>query len=441
MGTHTCVYTCLYLLIQYFLLLEQLILKTPDEELNGSKGPTFSQVFKSGQPDQNSSKRRPDIVQVRKDLNQNYQKSWIPGPEPPITKVLQSSSHHTQNLTSCTSLNGSKPTVNSDKQHISARDVKQNQLDRLESKGLRLYSSFGVTYHFTDNENNKKYRNFNQDTEELVTVLETQDYFKELNSRFSGTGKTQVELKPNVNSSRNMKLSLLPQWGMNTASDVFILSKVGQDLQREGKVLHNVACNIYFTLSLWNKAGENVFCGEDGQLSDTGRQFLAGLCSHGAAISALCCLTANKHVYRKTSTAWREKQLNSKRVGYFKTKTNKKSGQFLKICLPGEYCDPYLLLASILAAGIDGMERNMDLLPWLNAKSHGYCGFGSLPCSPSEAYSSLNSDYILLGVLTSELLRKIIVTPSVSLARNANLTKIQEKEVVEAPQKKTSSFK
>ena len=122
-------------------------------------------------------------------------------------------------------------------------------------------------------------------------------------------------------------------------------------------------CHIHMSL-VDKDSGQNVMAdGSDAQgLSETGRQFVAGLITHANAIDALLAPTVNcrrrrrVHTFSPTNISWgledRSALLRVKAAGPDATRVETRS--------PSALLNPYLASAAILAAGLDGIERGLE---------------------------------------------------------------------------------
>jgi glutamine synthetase len=81
----------------------------------------------------------------------------------------------------------------------------------------------------------------------------------------------------------------------------------------------------------------------------------------------------------------------------------------LELRLPDPSCNPYLAFMVMLAAGLDGLDRDCELGPPLEEVEHGYGGTAHrvtkpLPASLGEAMAALEDDDVLTDAMGSELL-------------------------------------
>ncbi|MBN8486406.1 MAG: type III glutamate--ammonia ligase [Burkholderiales bacterium] len=177
---------------------------------------------------------------------------------------------------------------------------------------------------------------------------------------------------------------------------------------------------LHFHVSLWNPAGDCLFnpavAGED--LSPLGRQFVAGVLAHAPALCALAAPTVNSY---KRLVVGESLSGTSWAPAYIAHGPNNRSA--LVRTLPGRFewrvpdasANPYLATAGLIAAGLDGIDRQLELppvctddlflldLPALHAR-----GIGLLPQSLSEALDALAADPVVCAALGETLSREFV---------------------------------
>jgi glutamine synthetase len=84
-------------------------------------------------------------------------------------------------------------------------------------------------------------------------------------------------------------------------------------------------------------------------------------------------------------------------------------GTRLELRLPDPSCNPYLAFAAMLAAGLDGLDRELELGPPMEEVEHGYQDVARqtarpLPASLAEALDALAADDVLAEALGGEVL-------------------------------------
>lgn len=175
------------------------------------------------------------------------------------------------------------------------------------------------------------------------------------------------------------------------------------------------------------KTGENVFTDESDPkgfgMSQMAYHFLGGILKHAPALCAINSPTAN--CYKRLLVG---PGLTSSRSGFtwtpaFISYGDNNRTQMLRICGPGHFedrtvsaaCNPYLVFASYLAAGLDGIQKqiappepNLGNLYTLTRAEIYTRDLTTLPQSLKEALAALEQDPVILnalGVIQSEFLK------------------------------------
>jgi glutamine synthetase len=151
--------------------------------------------------------------------------------------------------------------------------------------------------------------------------------------------------------------------------------------------------------SLW-RDDENAF-DDGGALSAEGRAFAAGLIDHAAGLTALAAPTINS--YKRLgngdmcpSTAALG---GDSRQSYVRVPPERGRATRIELRVGDASANPYLLIAGLLAAGLDGIERGLDpdAAPPL-----------PLPRSLDASLAALEADAVLAGVLGAQLLEAMV---------------------------------
>ena len=124
---------------------------------------------------------------------------------------------------------------------------------------------------------------------------------------------------------------------------------------------------LHFHLSLNDQHGNALMAGGDDArglgLSGSGYQFLAGLLHHAPALTALCAPTVNSYkrllcAETLSGTSWAPST-----IAYGdnnRTTVARVVYQRIEWRLPDSSANPYLALAGVIAAGLDGIDRGLD---------------------------------------------------------------------------------
>jgi glutamine synthetase len=176
-------------------------------------------------------------------------------------------------------------------------------------------------------------------------------------------------------------------------------------------------CHLHF--SGWNQDRMvNRFYDAGGQynLSTLARQFMAGILDHLPALVALTCASVNSYrrlqpqMWASAFRAWgpdnREGALRvaSPFKGHESESTN------VELKSSDSSANPYISLGGVMAAGLDGIERQLTLPPPvtvdpfnLSDKERQAIGADRLPTSLKEAIANLKRDRVLLEAMGERL--------------------------------------
>jgi glutamine synthetase len=180
---------------------------------------------------------------------------------------------------------------------------------------------------------------------------------------------------------------------------------------------------MHMHLSMAPKDGKgNLFSDESDRnklgLSKLAYHFLGGLLLHGPALAALCAPTVNSYkrlvVGRSLSGAtWAPAYISygdNNRTSMVRVPTGR-----LELRLSDSSCNPYLATAAVIAAGIDGIDREIDPGPPHNfnhyttpAEELAQMGIGVLPQSLHESIEALEHDRLFANTLGAEFIAEFI---------------------------------
>ena len=135
---------------------------------------------------------------------------------------------------------------------------------------------------------------------------------------------------------------------------------------------------MFLCQSLFDHDGNNVFWGEDDEkyhLSDIAKHYMAGILAHAREISAITNPTVNS--YKRITTGgdsvpqyatWGLRNRASLvRIPVYKP--GKQLSTRIELRSPDPMANPYLVNAVTLAAGLDGIERKLELPPEATAET------------------------------------------------------------------------
>lgn len=170
----------------------------------------------------------------------------------------------------------------------------------------------------------------------------------------------------------------------------------------------------------YGRDGENAFhdATRPYALSSLGAAFAAGQLDHAPGMAAIVAPLVNSYkrlvpgYEAPVAGSWgrhnRSALLRVPSPAPASRTSLDRAGTRLELRLPDPSCNPYLAFAVMLASGLDGIDRDLELSPPMEETEHGFHRGGKqvvrrLPTSLAEALEALNGDDVILEVLGSEL--------------------------------------
>ncbi len=179
---------------------------------------------------------------------------------------------------------------------------------------------------------------------------------------------------------------------------------------------------MHFHLSITDKDGQNLFHDADDKsgmgLSKLAYHFTAGLLAHAPALCAFAAPTVNSYKRlvvggNSSGATWAP--------AYICYGDNNRSAMVripygrLEFRLPDSGCNPYLVTAALIAAGMDGVERELEPGEPMNVNLYSLTldeikqkGVGILPQNLNEALDALEADSVFSEALGSEIVSEFL---------------------------------
>lgn len=187
--------------------------------------------------------------------------------------------------------------------------------------------------------------------------------------------------------------------GALTAADHHVLVK-----QATKEVAHGVGKSVTFMAkvhtdkagssshvhqSLWTLAGDPAFrdAADPAGMSGVMRAYLAGLLAHAREITLFLAPYVNSYkrftagLFAPTKAVW---STDNRTAGFRVVGTGTK-GVRVECRIGGADLNPYLALAALLAAGLDGVERGLELEPEQKGDMYSAAGVREIPRTLREA--------------------------------------------------------
>ncbi|QCW03426.1 type I glutamate--ammonia ligase [Natrinema pallidum] len=173
-------------------------------------------------------------------------------------------------------------------------------------------------------------------------------------------------------------------------------------------------------LSLFTADGENAFHDEDDEfnLSEEAHAFTAGILEHAPAITAIANPTVNSYkrlvpgYEAPVYVAWSDRNRSAL---IRKPAARTPAASRVELRSPDPSCNPYLALAAMIHAGLEGIENDLEcpdpvrenIYEFDEQKREEY-GIDTLPSNLGEAVAALESDEVIYDALGDHVAPKFV---------------------------------
>ncbi len=151
--------------------------------------------------------------------------------------------------------------------------------------------------------------------------------------------------------------------------------------------------------SLWSVDGKPLFVDKTDKhgMSEVMKQFLAGQLAHAQEITLFLAPYVNSYkrftvgMFAPTKAVWS----SDNRTAGFRICGEHTKGIRVECRIPGSDVNPYLCCAALLAAGLDGIEKKMELEPEMRGDMYAAKGIREIPKNLREAAALANGSAML----------------------------------------------
>ena len=301
-------------------------------------------------------------------------------------------------------------------------------MERLETLGYQLFSSFELEFVLVHPETLKPVF---QNSGELFANLNLNDFdpvLLEVASMLDEMG-VEVDTLQTEYAPGQFELVLRPQLGIKIADNVFLAKDCIKEVaKRHGlkavfmtKVDRVNVCNsLHYNHSLRHvKQNDETSAfsdvtGDD-KLSALCRAWIGGLTHHFRALVAMCNPTFNCH--RRLGKPWAPEIANwgiDNRMTSFRVKNETPEVTYIESRLPGSACNPYLVVASTVASGIDGIVHDLSCpppSPIPDTRSGVYTEMerSKVPLTLAESLQALQEDTHMVNSLGKDFIEWLVL--------------------------------
>jgi glutamine synthetase len=184
-----------------------------------------------------------------------------------------------------------------------------------------------------------------------------------------------------------------------------VIARLGQEATFSGKPWGDEGgSGFHLHMSLVNANGDNLM--HDGaQLSTLAKQMIAGIVHHAAALTAFCNPTINafKRLGPDTLAPYRANWGHDNRSAMLRVPPERGGGTRLEMRLGDGAANAYIMTAALLAAGLDGIRRELECPPPAVGYSYEDESQAILPMDLGAALDALRADEELVALLGGPL--------------------------------------
>jgi glutamine synthetase len=199
-----------------------------------------------------------------------------------------------------------------------------------------------------------------------------------------------------------------------------IVARTGQHATFLGKPWADEGgSGFHLHFSVTDFEGNNKMHDGHGELSETARQLIAGLTANGNALTALTNPTVNafKRLGPDTLAPYRANWGYDNRSCMVRIPPERGQGTRLEVRVGDGAANPYLIIAGVLAAGLDGIKRNLACAPDAVGMAYDNEGAEVLPATFAEALDALEANSNLHNHLAKEMVDVFLVLKRDEIAR------------------------
>lgn len=308
----------------------------------------------------------------------------------------------------------------------SPRAILKKQVARLEAMGMKAYMAselefflFDQTY---DDARMSGYRDlqlvsgYNEDYHIFQTTKE-EDVMRAIRKGLQAAG-IPVENSKGEASAGQEEINVRYADALTMADRHAIIKNACKEIAwSRGKAItflakwhYNAAgSSSHIHQSLWTSDGKTpLFFDENGEhgMSSTMKHYMAGLLSHASEITYFLAPYINSYkrfmagTFAPTKAIWSK---DNRTAGYRMCGEETKAIR-VECRVGGSDLNPYLAMAALLAAGIDGIEKKMELEPAFTGDAYGAQGVREIPRTLRAATEALSGSAMLREAFGSDVI-------------------------------------
>ena len=158
---------------------------------------------------------------------------------------------------------------------------------------------------------------------------------------------------------------------------------------------------FHLHLSVTDIEGDMMMDEPDGSPSLISQRMIAGVLEHAAALVAFCNPTVNayKRLGPDTMAPYRANWGYDNRTTFVRIPPERGPGARIEVRVGDGAANPYIVIAVILAAALDGLRRQLDCPPASEGWSYTDESSPVLPMTLTDSLDALKADSFLMGII------------------------------------------
>lgn len=158
---------------------------------------------------------------------------------------------------------------------------------------------------------------------------------------------------------------------------------------------------FHLHLSVTDVEGDHMMDEADGSLSLISQRMMAGILEHAPALVAVCNPTVNayKRLGPDTMAPYRANWGHDNRTTFVRIPPERGAGGRLEVRVGDGAANPYVVIAVVLAAALDGLRRQLECPPVSEGWSYTDESREVLPMTLGDALDALKADAFLMGII------------------------------------------
>lgn len=306
----------------------------------------------------------------------------------------------------------------------SPRAVLKKQIARLEAMGMKAMMASELEFflfHESFREANEKgFRDmslvspYNEDYHIFQTTKE-EDVMRAIRNGLYGAG-IPVECSKGEASAGQEEINVKYDEALTSADNHTIVKNGCKEIAwSKGKALTFMAkwdntsagSSSHVHQSLWSLDGKPLFLDENGKhgMSKLMRHYMAGLLAHASEMTYFLAPNINSYkrfvagTFAPTKAIWSP---DNRTAGY-RLCAEKTKGIRVECRVGGSDLNPHLAFAALLAAGINGIENELELEPAFDGDAYAGEGIREIPGTLRAAAEALNGSQMLRSAMGEDV--------------------------------------